>query len=338
MQKKEEKLRHLDLFSGIGGFSLALSSIVNTIAYCDNEPTCQYVLSTNISKKKLCYGKIFTDVRDMKEDVLKDIAPNIITAGFPCQDISAANPKGLGIKGTKSGLFKEILRIVDICDKTLQFIFLENSPRILKKGYTFVEKNMKKRGYVVKYCIIGAKDVGALHTRNRWYCLCYKPDMEDMLFKYKIAETSHTFKWASIDKYKRVLEKTTYEQNTHSLSRCKLLGNSIVPQCAAYAWNVLINQAKIIPKDVDLKLRFSDGISRAKSKLWATPCHSLWHFYTKITNRGIKTLASQMFYSDDTHIKKKRTVFKNYIPNPQFVECLMGFPRDWTKYKRILYQ
>jgi DNA (cytosine-5)-methyltransferase 1 len=101
----------LDLFSGIGGFSLGLERTggFETVAFCEIEKFPQKVLA-----KHWPGVPIYEDVRELTAERLRadGIIPNIITGGFPCQDISVAgNQKGIG-EGTRSGLWSECARLL----------------------------------------------------------------------------------------------------------------------------------------------------------------------------------------------------------------------------------
>lgn len=328
----------LDLFSGIGGFSFSLESIVKTVGYCDIDPKCRDVIKNNINKRVLQDAPIFEDVTKITKIDLNAIKPTMISAGFPCTDISSANPYGKGIKGERSGLFHQILRIIDEC-RTINCVFLENSPRILKKGFHYVKKSMLARGFNIKYCIISARDVGALHKRQRWYCLCYKNTDSLKEIDTKLID----YPWNVKRKIPTIVRLKNPEEKKHLLTRCQMLGNSIVPQCARYAWNTLVESVKqddkrhlvkvsplkLAPK---LNLVFSDGITTTRADYWATPCHSLWHNYTRVNERGIKVLSSQLYYSVDSHIQENSKIGAHslYFSNPVFIEYLMGYPTNWT--------
>lgn len=93
-----------------------------------------------------------------------------IHAGFPCQDISVAGKQaGLG-EGTRSGLYREVLRIAGVVRP--RYLFLENVSAILSNGLGCVLGDLAAMGYDVKWCCIRASDVGAPHGRDRWFCLC----------------------------------------------------------------------------------------------------------------------------------------------------------------------
>lgn len=97
-----------------------------------------------------------------------------ISAGFPCQDISVAG-KGAGIaEGTRSGLYREVIRIAG--ELRPQYLFLENVPAILVRGGATVIADVAALGYDCTWTTLRASDVGAPHQRNRWWCLCANPD------------------------------------------------------------------------------------------------------------------------------------------------------------------
>src|SRR3954464_11360982 len=103
-------LNGLDLFSGIGGISLALSEWVRTVAYCDRDRFAQSVLLQRIYEGRLDCAPIWDDVQTLRGEMLPPI--DIITGGFPCQDISCAG-NGVGLGGSRSGLFFEIMRLAE---------------------------------------------------------------------------------------------------------------------------------------------------------------------------------------------------------------------------------
>jgi len=90
----------LDLFSGIGGFSLGLEkTFFKTVAFCEQDLDCIEILNKNWPKIP-----VFKDIRELNKEILKDLKIDIITGGFPCQDISfAGNRKGI-IQGDRSSL------------------------------------------------------------------------------------------------------------------------------------------------------------------------------------------------------------------------------------------
>jgi len=93
---------------------------------------------------------------------------DVLAGGFPCQDISAAG-KGAGIAGKRSGLWKEYARIID--EIRPRFVFAENSPLLRTRGLGVVLKDLASLGYDARWCVLGARDVGAPHKRDRMWVL-----------------------------------------------------------------------------------------------------------------------------------------------------------------------
>jgi hypothetical protein len=97
----------LDLFSGIGGFSYALHKACKTIGYCESSLKCQQILISNMERKLIDSAPIHSDIVHLQKSQLAQ-QPVMITAGFPCQDISSANPYGDGLKGNRSKLVHHV--------------------------------------------------------------------------------------------------------------------------------------------------------------------------------------------------------------------------------------
>lgn len=164
-----EKLKVLDLFSGIGGFSLGLERTggFETVAFCEIEEFPRKVL-----KKHWPNVPCYHDVRKLTADVLKrdGISVDVITAGFPCQDVSIAG-KGAGINANRTGLWREIVRIAH--EKKPKFIILENVSKIRSRGLEEVLIALSKIGYDAEWHCIPASHVGAPHRRDRIWIIAY---------------------------------------------------------------------------------------------------------------------------------------------------------------------
>lgn len=158
----------LDLFSGIGGISLALRDWVTPVAYCENDTYAQSVLLSRMADGSLRTAPIWDDVRTLSASILPPI--DIITGGFPCQDISAAG-KGAGLAGERSGLYFEIERLIQETKPT--FVFLENVPAIRTRGLGRVVWGLSELGYDLRWTTLSAAEVGAPHLRKRWFLLAH---------------------------------------------------------------------------------------------------------------------------------------------------------------------
>lgn len=163
------KLRVLDLFSGIGGFSLGLERTggFETVAFCEIEEFPRKVLKKHWPKVP-CYH----DVRELTADRLAadGITPNVICGGFPCQDISLAGGGG-GIKAERSGLWTEIKRLA--CELRPEIVFVENVAALLGRGIGDVLGDLAEIGYDAQWHCISASFLGACHHRDRVWIIAY---------------------------------------------------------------------------------------------------------------------------------------------------------------------
>ena len=161
------KLKLLDLFSGIGGFSLGLESTgyFETIAFVEKDKFCQQVLQKNFKDIP-----IESEVRDVKGD---RYAADIVCGGFPCQPFSVAGKR----KGTDDDryLWDETIRVIREC-KPRWFIG-ENVEGIIniQEGMVLrqVCDDLEKEGFEVQCLVIPASGIGAWHQRKRVWILAY---------------------------------------------------------------------------------------------------------------------------------------------------------------------
>ena len=163
------KMRLLDLFSGIGGFSLGLerSGAFETVAFCEIEPFCRRVLKNHWPKVP-----IYDDVRLLTADVLRrdGIVVDAICGGWPCQDISIAG-FGLGLAGERSGLFHEYDRLIG--ELGPQLVIMENVAELLARGMGDVLGALASRGHDAEWRCIPASEVGLPQERDRVWIVAY---------------------------------------------------------------------------------------------------------------------------------------------------------------------
>ena len=166
-------LNGLDLFSGIGGLSIALRDWVRPVGYCEIDPYSQGVLLSRISDRRLGLAPIWDDIRTFGRGNIQELAIDIIYGGFPCQDISVSGI-GKGLERERSGLFFEIVRLAK--EIKPKFIFLENVPAISSRGGLQVVRTIAEMGYDCRWCVVSAASVGAPHKRERWFLLAHSHD------------------------------------------------------------------------------------------------------------------------------------------------------------------
>ncbi len=160
-------LNGLDLFSGIGGLAKALAPWVKPLAYCEIDRYCRGVLLSRMATDDLSLAPIWDDVNSLRAPMLPN-GIDIITAGFPCQDISVAG-NGAGLAGKRSGLFYEVSRLVG--HLVPHYVFLENVPAIRTRGADIVTATLSAHGYDSRWLCLSAQELGAPHKRDRWFLL-----------------------------------------------------------------------------------------------------------------------------------------------------------------------
>tara|TARA_R100001086_G_scaffold214246_1_gene130249 strand:- start:86 stop:991 length:906 start_codon:yes stop_codon:yes gene_type:complete len=165
-----DDLTVIDTFSGIGGFTIASEIFLKgfkTIQFIENNPFCQKVLTKNFPDIP-----IHDDIRTFKP---KRNQSTVIFSGFPCQDLSIAGKKAGIKKGTRSGLFYELLRI--ICVVRPKYVVLENVSAILNGELGTVLGELSQAGYAMEWASISASALGGCHVRLRWFGICIRQDI-----------------------------------------------------------------------------------------------------------------------------------------------------------------
>lgn len=157
-------MKVLDLFSGIGGFSLGLEAVgMETIAFCEKELFCQANLKKNWPDIP-CYN----DVTTLDGSEYAEV--NVICGGFPCQDVSLAGT-GKGLAGARSGLWSEYHRIIK--EAKPQWVAIENVSALRSRGLEEILRQLAEIGYDAEWYCISAAAVGARHRRDRIWILAY---------------------------------------------------------------------------------------------------------------------------------------------------------------------
>jgi DNA (cytosine-5)-methyltransferase 1 len=163
-------LRVLDLFSGIGGFSLGLERTggFKTVAFCEIEPFPRRVLAKHWPEVP-CYDDVRTlTASRLRADGITRV--DLVCGGFPCQDASVANVEGLGTAGDRTGLFAEAVRIVSDLRCVL---LMENVTGLLGRGFGDVLRSLARIGFDAEWENISARELGADHLRDRLWILAY---------------------------------------------------------------------------------------------------------------------------------------------------------------------
>jgi DNA (cytosine-5)-methyltransferase 1 len=242
-------MTHGSLFSGIGGFDLAAKNVGFTnIWCCEIDTFCQKILRKNFPKVE-----IYSDIQSLSNPEPVDI----LSGGFPCQDISNAktwNSNGKfrvsGINGKRSGLWSEFARIIKSIKP--KYVIIENVPALTKKGFEKVLYDLAVIGYDAEWTIISAAEFGAPHLRKRIWIVAYpigfgrthEGIIFDNEFREKIPQSS---KWKfsrtiRSNNGKKALPKSLgihdgISRKLDDAKRIAALGNAIVPDIAEFIFS-----------------------------------------------------------------------------------------------------
>ena len=162
-------MKVLDLFSGIGGFSLGLERAgMETIAFCEFDEHAQKVL-----RKHWPDVPIHSDIRELDAKQFRGTV-SVVTGGFPCQDLSTAG-KQVGFSGERSSLYGEMLRVISECMP--RYAIFENVTGLLTgdSGRWFGQflYDLAQIGFDAEWHCVSASDIGAQHHRDRVWVIAY---------------------------------------------------------------------------------------------------------------------------------------------------------------------
>lgn len=256
-------MNELALFAGAGGGILGGKLLGwRTVCAVEVDAFCARRLMQRQNEGLLPPFPIWDDVRTFDGHPWRGIV-DVVSGGFPCQDISAAGTGG-GLDGARSGLWVEMARIISEVRPT--FCFVENSPMLTSRGLGRVLGDLAALGYDAEWGVLGAADVGAPHQRDRCWIVAYASGIDwdawrtkpagqqrqariadggtDMADSYGMRElqseggqpdewgwTGNGSWWATEPDVGRVANGVAAR-----VDRLKALGNGQVPQCAAEAW------------------------------------------------------------------------------------------------------
>jgi len=202
-------LRHLDLFSGLGGFSLGLEATggFETVAFCDIEKFSRKVL-----KKHWPNVKQYKDIKELTYEQIKEdtLAPiDIVTGGYPCQPFSIAGSQR-GEKD-KRHLWPDMFRIVKECKPT--WVIGENVSGHIKLGLDTVLQDLESEGYSVRAFSISASSIGANHQRERVWIVAHS-NMENTRQHGRRIEST----WDTESLGSRTSEETEWSSDSNKIN------------------------------------------------------------------------------------------------------------------------
>lgn len=242
----------LDLFSGIGGFSLGLERAgMKTVAFCEIDKKAQLVL-----KKHWPEVPIFEDVsRLKKEDINEQV--DVICGGFPCQDISLAG-RGEGLDGKRSGLWFEFHRLIK--EIRPRYAIIENVSALRSRGLEEVLRGISEIGYDAEWHCIPASAVGAPHQRDRIWIVAYIGGSggEGLVASTDIGKARQG--WVRCEKNLFYISSSPFQSGDrwptplirrmddgipNRVDRLKQLGNAVVPQIPELIGTAIMNAERL---------------------------------------------------------------------------------------------
>lgn len=231
-------MNELALFAGVGGGILGgLLCGFCCVCAVEIDPYARAVLAARQNDGTLKPFPIWDDIRTFSGEPWRGII-DVVSGGFPCQDISVAG-KGAGIDGAKSGLWREMARV--ICEVEPRFVIVENSPALLVRGFGTVLGDLAAMGFDAKWGVFGAYHVGAPHKRERLFIVATHPDRERQQEQRRPQSTAATLAgserdhwWTSEPDVLRVADGLPVR-----VDRIRGLGNAQVPSVVKLAWDTL---------------------------------------------------------------------------------------------------
>ena len=229
-------MNELALFAGAGGGILGGKLLGwRTICAVEFDEHARNVLVARQNDGSLEPFPIWDDVQTFDGKPWRGIV-DVISGGFPCQDISSAG-KGAGITGERSGLWKEMARIIG--EVQPRFVLAENSPVLRTRGLEVVLKDLAEMGYDAQWGVVGAHNAGAVHKRDRIWVLAYNNEVRVEGQGAKLKTTrSYKCPWDNWQTTASRLLRST-DGVAYRVDRIERIGNGQVPAVVRLAWEVL---------------------------------------------------------------------------------------------------
>ena len=238
-------MNELALFAGAGGGILGgLACGFRTVCAVEIDEYARRILLARQRDGCLPRFPIWDDVRTFDGRPWRGHI-DVITGGFPCQDISSAG-KRAGIAGARSGLWADFARIIG--DVRPTFALIENSPHLRTRGLDVVLRDLAALGYDAEWMVLGAADVGAPHQRDRLWILAADADRQAIRIQPR-RECGTGGAEAAKHRHDRQIAWPVRARNprvgdglAHRVDRTRATGNGQVARVAAMAWAELLRR------------------------------------------------------------------------------------------------
>jgi DNA (cytosine-5)-methyltransferase 1 len=253
----KDQLNELHLFAGAGGGILGgMLHGHTTVCAVELEPYCRKVLLQRQRDGILPKFPIWDDVCTFDGTPWRGKV-DVVCGGFPCPDFSNGNQWNVGgsrfsgLEGSRGSLWFEMFRIV--CEIRPKFVFVENVPNLVKFGVGTVLGSLAEVGYNSRWCVLGSKDCGGVHKRDRVWILAIHSSIdrlqEEQSFSPNVAAENEAAQNARITAGATGLDGIRGYVGSHIagkndemarwLDRFKAIGNGQDAVVAATAWKIL---------------------------------------------------------------------------------------------------
>ncbi|WP_397453236.1 DNA cytosine methyltransferase [Pseudomonas sp. NA-150] len=239
-------MNELALFAGAGGGILGSHLLGwRTVCAVERDAYAAQVLAQRQNDGTLPAFPIWSDVCSFDPEPWRGLI-DVVSGGFPCQDIAICGT-GEGIDGSRSGLWKEMARIIGALRP--RYVWLENSPMLVARGLAVVLGDLAQMGYDAQWCCLSAAECGAPHRRNRIWLVANPSGEHGQGIITRVADSQiwtgpiegptgpcrNGLAWWAIEPgMGRVADGVAYR-----VDRIKALGNGQVPGVAARAFERL---------------------------------------------------------------------------------------------------
>ena len=242
----KEGLNELALFAGAGGGILGGKLLGwRTVCAVEFDPHARNVLIARQNDGCLEPFPVWDDVRTFDGKPWRGIV-DVVSGGFPCQDISTAG-KGAGIDGKQSSMWVEMARVIG--EIRPRFCLVENSPALTFRGLGRVLGDLAGMGYNAEWGVLGASDTGAPHRRKRIWIVAHTDEgrwRKSSDVEICIRRVSDSFinsrmdgKWPSAPKIFESRMDRMVDGVAFGVDRHERIGNGQVPAVVRLAWELL---------------------------------------------------------------------------------------------------
>lgn len=353
-------LTSLDLFTGIAGITYALEDMFRPVLYCDISPVSQKIISKLIEKENIPPAPIHNDIKTLKIDYPVDA----ILGGSPCTGFSVIG-KRKNLEDPQSILMLDYFRVIR--ESRAWIAFQENVPGVMNV-IDVILKEYRELDMECAWMKISAADLGAPHKRERWFLLAIKrgrakdlpiqshpPAMDTTWEKEPSFHTRMTkrskggndrcralgntvvpkqLRYAFLTLLHRLQFPEQVEEDVNGKDGIMNADGEIIPIAHHIPTNTG-NLQLVLRGDVTLTIPSTSGnrvtspaVNTRRISRWSTPRYSScagasWH----LTERSARDIGTQIRFEQNTPDD-----IRNLAPNPQFIEYLMGYPRDWTSF------